>query len=516
MKSFQEESNREAILQDLHSIRQSIAEAQEKDLYPLHMPGHKRRGFSGMHREALWENDWTEIPGLDDLHAPSGAIARSMGAWAKWVGAAEARYLVNGSSGGIWAALYAALYPGERILVARNAHRSVFGALEILQLDPVFYLPPWIEDWGIWGSVSPTEVERILREDPSIRAVLVTSPTYEGVLSDLVQLADVCRAAQVLLIVDAAHGAHLRESSRARQDAVSAGADLVVESLHKTLPALTPAAVLYRSERIDPRRFSQGLRLFQTSSPSYPLLASIEACLADLVQDQKQSHLRLEAEWERVVERLQKTLQMLQILQVHCQPGRDREKIWAHDFQKLLVRIPPGFDAQQADLWMRSEGGIQWEMVQAHTLLGILTPADCGAGLLKIAEGLTEYDTVLLRQKPFISSCAEKVLFSGWTLPERVYTAGQARRLVGKRQNYQDSLGCVSQEMIFAYPPGIPLILPGERISEAHLQYWKTGERRGVQWQTESGSWPWIQICDDLSSLAGTDLTRIRRENTIE
>lgn len=246
-----------------------------ENVLPMHMPGHKRnlREFPWL-GETGGAFDATETEGLDDLHAPAGAIARILGRAEKLWGSRRTFLSVNGSTGGIFAVLAACGNGG--VLAARNCHRSVFNAASYLGLRTEYVIPPTVGEYGFFGSVGAAEVGKRL-DETGCKAVVVTSPTYEGVLSDTEAIAEQAHARGAVLILDAAHGAHFGLS-----DAFSgnSGADVVVTSLHKTLPSLTQTALVHvMSDRVDVAAVSAAMSAFVTSSPSYILMAGVEKML---------------------------------------------------------------------------------------------------------------------------------------------------------------------------------------------------------------------------------------------
>ena len=237
-------------------------------MYPLHMPGHKRRIAPAEGLPYAW--DVTEVPGTDDLHDASGILADAMARTARLFGAKRTWYLVNGSTCGILAGIRALAPHGSTIVAARNCHKSVFHAAELGELDVRWSTPPVEPEFGVFGSVPPQTVERALNEAPHARCVILTSPTYEGVVSDVAAIARICHARGVPLFVDEAHGAHLGLSPLFPGGALAAGADVVVQSAHKTLPSLTQTALLHIPEGslADENEISRQLGIFETSSPS--------------------------------------------------------------------------------------------------------------------------------------------------------------------------------------------------------------------------------------------------------
>ena len=215
--------------------------------------------------------DITEIEGFDNLHHAEGILKESM-RWAAGVyGADRTYYLVNGSSCGILSAIGAVMRPGETMLVSRNCHKSVYHGLILNSLKPEYVYPQIIEDLGIQGGISPDDVEKQLEECPEIRGVLIVSPTYDGVVSDISKIAEIVHRHNIPLIVDEAHGAHFPFGNGCfPKSALSCGADLVIQSLHKTLPSLTQTAVLHlKGNRVSRERLERCLQMYQSSSPSY-------------------------------------------------------------------------------------------------------------------------------------------------------------------------------------------------------------------------------------------------------
>ncbi|HPP85843.1 MAG TPA: aminotransferase class V-fold PLP-dependent enzyme, partial [Bacillota bacterium] len=208
---------------------------RDSGIYPFHMPGHKRNAFlldfpfdCGL--------DITEIDGFDNLHDANGILAQGMKRAALLYGSERTFYLINGSTCGILAAVTACVRKGDKVLMARNCHKSVYNAVMLNELCPVYLVPP-VGAEGISGSIPPAEVEKALAENPDVRLVIVTSPTYEGVVSDIKAIAEIAHQRSVPLLVDEAHGAHFGFYEGFPESSVRLGADMVVHSLHKTLPA---------------------------------------------------------------------------------------------------------------------------------------------------------------------------------------------------------------------------------------------------------------------------------------
>ena len=255
------------------SLTKKLTEYSKTKL-PFHMPGHKR----AFKKSPIPYNiDITEIDGFDNLHDPKGVLKETANLAKKLYSSVESYPLVNGSTCGILAGIYSLTRYNKNILIARNCHKSVYNAAEVLDLN-VHYVLPEMYDGGIWGTVSAESVEELIKLH-NIGTVVITSPTYDGVISDVSAIFDACKRCGAFLLIDCAHGAHLFDLHKT--------CDISVLSLHKTLPSLTQTAVLnVFSDRVDEARVQHGLSIFETSSPSYILLASIDECLRYMLKNQ--------------------------------------------------------------------------------------------------------------------------------------------------------------------------------------------------------------------------------------
>lgn len=251
----------------------------KSDYYGFHMPGHKRN--SDVTQANLpYGIDITEIEGFDNLHHAEEIIREAEVRAASMYHAEETHYLINGSTAGILSAVMGCTKKGGKILMARNCHKSVYHAVFLNELRPVYIYPEFDETMELNMAVSPEKIERLLEEHKEVQAVVLTSPTYDGVLSDIERISEIVHQKKIPLIVDEAHGAHFGFHPYFPENANTKGADVVIHSLHKTLPALTQTALIHlNGTRIDRRKIRNYLHIFQTSSPSYVLMASMDECL---------------------------------------------------------------------------------------------------------------------------------------------------------------------------------------------------------------------------------------------
>ena len=264
------------------SIHDFIADYLEKDTVSFHMPGHKgshlyrRFGYDGF-LDRMMDYDITEIAGADNLFQTEGIIKGVQDHYAKLYDCKKSYILVNGSSGGNIAAILASVNKGRQLIMARNCHKSVFNALTLGGIRPVYAYPEMIEEFGISGAVAPAEIERLIKENPDADAVMITSPNYYGVCSDIRSIAEIAHRHGKVLIVDEAHGAHLHFSDALPPSALRSGADLVINSTHKTLASFTQSAALhYNTDLVDQYILEDKLQCIQSTSPSYLLMSSMD------------------------------------------------------------------------------------------------------------------------------------------------------------------------------------------------------------------------------------------------
>lgn len=428
----------------------------------MHMPGHKRSSAHAPYLNGLGaELDITEIEGFDNLHAPQGILLeaqqRAAGLW----GVEESYFLVNGASGGILAMLYAALKRGDELLLARGSHKSVYHAIELCGLVPHFLLPPMIPDSGIFASISPAQVEQALKLHPQVRAVFLTSPSYEGVISDIAGIAQVCHARGVLLLVDEAHGAHLGLSGAFPSGAVECGADLVVQSLHKTLSSLTQTAILHRvTGRIDAGKLRHALAVFQTSSPSYLLMASIDGCVTLL-----REHPELLAQWRENLRELDGEIEKLARIRALVRSAPLPETVFAYDPGKILLHAP-GLSGTALMRLLREECAVELEMAAPRYALAMTGLGDTRETMRRFASALTTLDAALPvcpPEKP--QPDAETALYE--FLPRLAMPPEAALNAPRRLLPWEQCAGHIAAEYVWAYPPGIPMLIPGERIDTA-------------------------------------------------
>lgn len=436
---------------------------------PMHMPGHKRTDLTGA--DLPYNIDITEIEGFDNLHDSNGILKSLSDRCAAEYGSRHCFMLVNGSTCGIQAAVRAAVNRGDKVIVARNCHVSVYNAIEVNCLNPVYISPNADRLTGISGSITPQQVENALCNNPDAKLVVLTSPTYEGIVSDVSEIARIAHAHSVPLLVDSAHGAHLGFCDEFPENAVGCGADMVVMSLHKTLPSLTQTALLHLcSDRIDKNKIERSLSIFETSSPSYVLLASIDACM-DYVENRKGEFVK----YSRLLDRFYLNIAKLNHLSVLN--GKDRlrhDGFFDFDKSKLIVMtLNSSVNGLQLAEILRCEYKIEVEAVCSDYIIAMTSVCDSEHNIERFERALIEIDATLdhAKKSPLVP------IF----VPEMKMLPCEAAEADFEPVLFENSVGRVSAESVWAYPPGIPLIEPGEEISDELIRCLRALESRDVR-----------------------------------
>lgn len=433
------------------------------DYYPFHMPGHKRRLGMGMGDPLGY--DITEIEGFDNLHHPEGILLEAQRRAARLYGAEETHFLVNGSTAGILCAI-GACAPSGRILMARNSHRAAYHALSLNRLEAVWLYPGKFVPEGeaeAWeelnGPILAADAEAALEACPDVRAVFITSPTYDGVCSDVAAIARASHRRGLPLIVDGAHGAHFGMHSLFPENAVRQGADLVIHSLHKTLPAPTQTALLHvQGDRVDRRRLRRLLAVYQTSSPSYVLMAGIDRCvgLLEREKDRLFGELAGHLDWFR---RETGNLELLRL------PKSD-------DPSKILISAErAGLTGLEIQKFLREEAHLELEMAAGSYALALASVGDDREGFVRLAAALGQLEERLKREKREGRSRKQQSgKFAGYFKNQTAMSISRAEESPQQQVLLEESLGLISGEYIFRYPPGVPLAVPGERIGSQLLE----------------------------------------------
>ena len=463
-----------------------------KEIYPMHMPGHKRN-FSIVGETPLKEIDVTEVEGTDDLHDPEGIILKSMEKTAELYGSYFCRYVVNGSTCGILSAIYAFTERGDRVLVARNCHKSVYNAINICGLLPVYVTPEYDDEFSINGSISPALVEKALNEYPDIKLCVLTSPTYEGVVSNISAISKILHEKNIPLAVDEAHGAHLGFSEYFPKGAIKSGADCVIHSTHKTLPCLTQTAAvhicksLWEGEELQEacQKLTEALGIFETSSPSYVLMSSIDQCMNYL----SENSVKAFESYKNMLADFSEKAKALKHIKILCK-GNDRKEnhksFYDFDSGKLVISLKnTNLNGAEFEKILREKYKIQTEMTSLNYCVAMTSFCDSEKGFERLFEALSHIDQEYGAENIFIN---ENTM--GGKIIEPPVSIYEAQKCQKEYVSLEEAEGKICGEYVFAYPPGIPIFAPGELITKELTEEIKSLYKAKINLKSSGGNIP--------------------------
>lgn len=451
------------------SLIEKLLKNAGSEIYPFHMPGHKLRTLGTGAEKLPFSLDVTEVNGFDNLQNPQSVLKELEDTAAFHFCSKKAFVLVNGSTCGVLASVRAMTKRGDRVLLARNCHKSVYNAVELCGLIPEYVMPKRAFDGdrtlNFHGVINPNDVENALCSCPDTSLVIITSPTYEGMCSDISQISEICHRHNAMLLVDEAHGAlHINSSAQATfenvffpKPAVTQGADAVVLSLHKTFPALTQTALLLTNNETLIPALRQNIAVFQTSSPSYILMASVESCLSSL----NNSKAFFE-HWQRLQWFYDEADKMvnLEVLFHKKQSIHDSGKI-------LLSTAKTNLNGYELARLLREQYLIETEMAAPDYVLAYSTFADADEGFLRLINALKQIDSqcVHIEGESDIAFISE--------LPQRVFIPSEKYNYDTCTVPLSESKGRAAAETVIAYPPGSPCVAAGEVITGEIIEYIK-------------------------------------------
>lgn len=432
---------------------------------PMHMPGHKRNITLAPYLKTLAADiDITEIKGFDHLHAAGGILQEAMDQCAEVFGAKHSFFLVNGSTVGILSAIRAVTAPGDGIIMARNCHKSVYNALALNNLRPYFIYPQTNMRFQIAASMSVESIEQTILQHQDARVLMITCPTYEGVTSDLKSIISLAHRHGLTVIVDEAHGSHLGFSPYFPSNAVSAGADIVIQSLHKTLPSLTQTALAHVRTPALAHEMQRQLAIFETTSPSFLLLASIDSCVR-LIKEHKEELFK---NWARSLEAFQKKalgLQHLRVLGYGKDRGKKLENVYGLDPSKVFIStLNTNISGYELAEILRNKHDTEPEMITPQGVLCMTGMGDTVETMERLGDSLLQIDNALqpasVMKMPLMAPQVQSKV--------PIATAERAPFIC---LPIEDTEGYVMAETIVVYPPGIPVVVPGELMNRAAINY---------------------------------------------
>ncbi len=427
--------------------------------YPFHMPGHKRNP-KFIHRDFL-SLDLTELAETDNLHQPTGAIDRLQKKYAEIYRADSAYISVNGATVGILAAITYACKPCEKILMAGNSHKSAYSGLILSGATPLYVYPEILPN-GLEGGINPKHLEALLSTEKDIAAVYITSPTYTGLCSDIRETANLCRKYNKLLIVDQAHGAHFGLDPIFPDSAIQQGADIVIISLHKTLPTYGQSALILTSKRVDKNRLSQALNLVQTTSPSYGLMGTL-SFFADFLTSTK-SRICFD-KYAQLINHAYRELSSCKKIRILGNEYNGSFSVYEKDISKIvLLTNPKEMTGKLLEELLIKSHKLLPEMSAHNYVLAITGIADTSKGIKRLIKAVKQTDTTL--KLPPESGCRPEFSF----IPtKQILTPREAFYLPCKYVPLQASVGKVSAGKVIPYPPGVPILSVGEEITQTKI-----------------------------------------------
>ena len=482
----------------MSTLRDDLQSYSGSGIYPFHMPGHKR--ICKPVPELPYETDVTEVEGTDDLHHANGILKDAMDRAAALWGADRSFFLVGGSTCGNLAGITAMVPYGSEVICQRNSHLSVFHAVELWDLKVHWLQPEEVtlpDGTLLCGSVDPKKVKDLLEKHPDVKGVILTSPTYEGVISDVKTIAQIChnRINPIPVLVDEAHGAHLglfgEKTKNAgafafSEGAVAAGADLIVQSLHKTLPSLTQTAILHlQGNIVEADAVEEKLSVFETSSPSYPLMESIDGCVDWLTREGKKAFEL----WTENISAFRESAKDLEKLSVFS--GNAHEQgVFAYDPGKMYITCgKSSVNGVELGRCLRERFHLETEMANADAVLAMTSPADPKEAYDRLSIALHIIDSELETKAESGSETnpAMRSFPATGDVSTAVDTADTAITIAEAMRGPKEEIllndptleGRTIAEYLFCYPPGIPLLVPGEVIPAGFADRIKTLEEQG-------------------------------------
>ena len=432
---------------------------RDSDYYPFHMPGHKRKNIDFANP---YEIDITEIDGFDNLHDACNVIKQSQKMAADLYGARESFYLINGSTCGILSAISAAVDKDGEILVARNSHKSVYNSIFLRDLKATYVMPE-VTHLGIQGCIEPERIEEELKNNKNISAVVITSPTYDGVVSDVKKIAEISHKYGAVLIVDEAHGAHFGFYEKFPQNAVGLGADIVIVSVHKTLAAFTQTALLHVcSDRVSIDKIRKFLGIYETSSPSYILMSGIEKSLLMIKNDRQ----RLFDNYSKKLDNFYKNISDIQNLRIVKKEDFSKKEAFDFDFGKILI-FTGKTNLTGVELYtiLLDKYHLQMEMCSGNYVVAMTSILDLEEGFERLSFALKEIDKKYIGKKPDYEEDNYDFVKKIYISNKKAMEIHQAEEKEHIEVKLDDSVGKISKDYVFLYPPGIPILVPGEIIS---------------------------------------------------
>lgn len=447
----------------------ALKEYVDRDTLPFHVPGHKKgvgidKEFKNFIGENPFKIDVTVFKLVDSLHHPTGPIKKAQELVADAYESHASFFSIHGTSGAIQAMILAVVNDGDKIIVPRNVHKSVTSGIILSGAVPVFMEPEIDKKLGIAHGVTPETVEKTLKENPDAKAVLIINPTYYGVATDIKKIADIVHSYDIPLIVDEAHGPHLAFSEKLPMSALKAGADICAQSTHKIIGSLTQGSLLHvKSKYVDPKRVQQILNLMQTTSPSYIIMASLDCARRQIALEGK--------------DLLQKTIKLCKYTrdEINKIPGfycfgeevLGKPGSYSFDTTKLTISSRElGITGFELDMILADKYHIQMELSDFYNVLAVGSFGDTKEGMDRLLSALKEISNDYYGKKEPVQDFLDIP-----AIPTKILNPREAFYSDKISIPLNESIGKISGEFLLAYPPGIPVLCPGEEITQEVVDY---------------------------------------------
>ncbi|MBQ6516090.1 aminotransferase class V-fold PLP-dependent enzyme [bacterium] len=434
--------------------------------YQFHIPGHTggkftSKKFKNLMGKALTIDTTDEFDGLGTLHPATGPIRKAELSAARAFGAGRTLFLVNGSTAGNLAVAMGMTKKGQKVIVNRNCHRSILTGLIISGAEVLWAIPETLSDWGIWGEITPQQIEKMLKENNDVALVWITNPTYEGVVSDIKSIAEVCKKYNVPLVVDEAHGCLWKFCDELPMSALDAGADIVINSLHKTGGSMSQSSMLHisKNSKFNADAIEKALKLVHTTSPSMLLMASLDAARANLESDSGKAQIKMAVDNAKY---LRKHIDGMKKIS-HLISTSEKFKT---DVTKVFIKAD-GLTGTQLEKILETDFKIEVESSSDIGILILCNPGNTKNDIKYLIKALSKID---------------KTDYSKIYKPERrkhmplcipITEMSMRNAYYSEKENIKtrDAIGRICAEVIAECPPGISILLPGEVIREEHLPY---------------------------------------------
>ncbi|KKY02823.1 arginine decarboxylase [Paraclostridium benzoelyticum] len=439
-------------------IIDSLRKIVDDNIISFHMPGHKKGAIYKMLGyedilENLYKLDTTEIPGADNLHSPEECIKESLKRASEVFKSDKTFYLVNGSTCGIEAAIMASVNPKEKIILNRDCHQSAINSCIIGDIDPIYVNPSINKDSNTLSGVSFDDVKSVIDSNLDAKAVFLTYPTYFGDIFDLKSICSYAHEKGMTVIIDEAHGAHLGLSEKLPETALSQGADIVIQSTHKTLPSFTQSSMIHiKGNRININKLTNMLRITESSSPSYLLMASLDIA----VDIYEKNGFDLMDKLLSNIDEFKSELYKLKNIKV------DESK----DYTKIFLNTKKlGITGHELENILRENYNIQVELSNYYGVLLIATIGNTKDEFVKLKDVLFEIDKIY-KKESHLKNVSYPI-----KLPKKILSPREAFYMDKKNVKIENSIGKISGEYIIPYPPGVSLVSSGEEITKEVIDY---------------------------------------------